>query len=95
MALLGRDERMTAARARELGFVQRVVAAPDLLGAARDIALRISSAPDQTAVGATLKAIWHAHEVGARQAASVGSALVNLVDPTAALGERAADLRRR
>lgn len=95
LALLGRDERMSATRARELGFVQRVVPGDELAEAAATLAETISSAPDQTAVGATLKAIWHAHEVGALQAARMGSALVNLVDPTAGLGVRAAELRRQ
>lgn len=90
IALLGRDVRMTAARAHELGFVQRVTSADDLLTVAGEIAAIIASAPDKDAVGATLKAVWLAHRSGIEALNQIGSTLVNLIEPTSEIRQRAA-----
>jgi enoyl-CoA hydratase/carnithine racemase len=77
IALLGAHERMSAARAHQLGLVSEVVAADQLLPTARWIAEAIASAPVM-AVQGTLRAVWMAHELSRRAALSQVSTLVSL-----------------
>jgi enoyl-CoA hydratase/carnithine racemase len=95
LSLLGRHERMTAARAHQIGLVQEVVPAADLLESARWAARVIADSPDPLAVEVTVKAIWTAQYMGIHQALQSGAGLVNLVDGTTAVPERAERLRHQ
>jgi enoyl-CoA hydratase/carnithine racemase len=95
ISLLGRHERMSAERAYNIGLVQEIVAADDLMDVARSTAGLIAGAPDQLAVEVTVKAIWTAQYMGIHQALVNAPTLVNLVDGTTAIGERADALRRQ
>jgi enoyl-CoA hydratase/carnithine racemase len=77
VALLGANERMSAARAYQLGLVSEVTQATDLLDRAMWIASAIASAP-VLAVQGTLRAVWMAHEVSRRQALTEISTIVSL-----------------
>ena len=95
ISLLGRHERMSAARAYSIGLVQEIVAGGDLMDVARRTAGLIADTPDQLAVEVTVKAIWTAQYMGIQQALVNAPTLVNLVDGTSAIGERADALRRQ
>jgi enoyl-CoA hydratase/carnithine racemase len=95
IALLGRHERMSAERAYDIGLVQDVVAAGDLMDVAMSTARLIADTPDQLAVEVTVKAIWTAQYMGIQQALHNAPTLVNLVDGTTAIGERADALRKQ
>ncbi len=95
ISLLGRHERMSAERAYSIGLVQEIVAADDLMDVAHSTAGLIADTPDQLAVEVTVKAIWTAQYMGIHQALVNAPTLVNLVDGTTAIGERADALRRQ
>jgi enoyl-CoA hydratase/carnithine racemase len=95
IALLGRHERMSAERAYNIGLVQEVVPAGDLADVAASTARLIADTPDQLAVEVTVKAIWTAQYMGIQQALATAPTLVNLVDGTTAIGERADALRKQ
>jgi enoyl-CoA hydratase/carnithine racemase len=95
LSLLGRHERMSADRAYRIGLVQEVVPGDELMAAARSAARLIADTPDQLAVEVTVKAIWTAQYMGIHQALVNAPTLVNLVDGTSAIGERADLLRRQ
>jgi enoyl-CoA hydratase/carnithine racemase len=94
MSLLGRHERMTASRAREIGLVSEVVAPDQLLESARWAAQVIANSPDPAAIQATVRAIWNAQYMGFHQALLSAPALVNLVDGTTDMAVKADQLRR-
>jgi enoyl-CoA hydratase len=74
MALAGRHERMTAARALELGLVSEVVDPPGRLHeAAQELAEKIAR-NSPAAVRATKRALWGALEHGLTQACRAGAA---------------------
>lgn len=73
MSLLGADERMSAARAREIGLVTELTAGEDLRERARWAAGVIADAPP-VAVQGTMRALWTALEVSRQQ----GIGLANL-----------------
>jgi enoyl-CoA hydratase/carnithine racemase len=77
LALLGSHERMSAARAHQVGLVSEVVPGAELLERAMWVASAIASAPVH-AIQGTLRAIWMAHEVSRRQALAEVSTLVSL-----------------
>lgn len=78
MTLLGSHERMTAARAHEIGLVSEVVAdAPALAEAARWVAEAIASAPS-AAIQATLRTLWAGRELSRQQALGLGGAFLHL-----------------
>jgi enoyl-CoA hydratase/carnithine racemase len=77
VALMGVHERMSAARAYDLGLVSEVVSADQLMERAMWIATRIASAP-ALAVQGTLRAIWAANELSRNAALAQVSALVKL-----------------
>jgi enoyl-CoA hydratase/carnithine racemase len=77
VALLGAHERMSAARAHQLGLVSEVVPAAELLERALWVADSIASAP-VLAVQGTLRAIWMAHEIARREALRQVSSFVSL-----------------
>jgi enoyl-CoA hydratase/carnithine racemase len=77
IALLGAHERMSAARAHQIGLVSEVVPAAELMDRAMWIADAIASAP-VLAVQGTLRAVWMANETARRIAIEQASMLVNL-----------------
>jgi enoyl-CoA hydratase/carnithine racemase len=95
MALVGRYERMSAARAYELGMVSEVVDPPERLhDAAQELAEKIAR-NSPAALRATKRALWGALEHGLTEACKSGAAeLVGLwghpdqVEGPAAIAER-------
>jgi enoyl-CoA hydratase/carnithine racemase len=77
VALLGAHERMSAARAHQLGLVSEVVPAAELLERALWVGDTIASAP-VPAIQGTLRAIWMANEVARREALRQVSLFVSL-----------------
>jgi enoyl-CoA hydratase len=79
MALTGRHERITAARALQLGILSDVVDPPERLrDAARELAAKIAQ-NSPAAMAATKRALWGALEVGLTDACKAGAAeLVSL-----------------
>ncbi len=77
IALLGGHERMSAARAHQVGLVSEVVPAEELLERAMWVAEAIASAP-ALAVQGTLRAAWFAHEASRREALAQISMVVSL-----------------
>jgi enoyl-CoA hydratase/carnithine racemase len=70
-ALLGLDERMSAARAREIGLVSELVAPERLWDRADEIA-RIIAAKPAIAIQGTVRAIWETHGLDRETAQSIG-----------------------
>lgn len=89
MTLLGNHERISAARALEVGFVTEVVPTAELLAAAHRIAAAIASQPP-AAVQASLRALWAARELTRAQMLDVGNAFLNLAmsEETLAQGQQ-------
>jgi enoyl-CoA hydratase/carnithine racemase len=77
LVLLGAHERMSSARAHQLGLVSEVVPAEDLLERAMWVARTIASAPVH-AIQGTVRAVWQAHELSRRQALAQVSSFVSL-----------------
>jgi enoyl-CoA hydratase/carnithine racemase len=75
LALVGRHERMTAARAYELGMVSEVVDPDRLREAARSVAEKIAR-NSPTALARTKRALWGALEQGLTDACRAGAAEV-------------------
>jgi enoyl-CoA hydratase len=71
MALVGRHERLSAARALQLGMVSQVVPAADLERAAQELAEKIAH-NSPAAMAATKRALWNALEVGLTDACRAG-----------------------
>ena len=102
---LGRDHAHLAARparahdgavaAREIGLVQEVVPADELMDSARWAAQVIADMPDQTAVEATVKAIWTAQYMSIHQALQAAPSLIKLAQGEHVMAERADKLRQR
>lgn len=86
MTLMGNHERISAARALEIGLATEVVSGPDLAAAAHRIASAIASQPP-TAVQASLRALWAALEVSRSQMLEMGSTFLNLAMSAEALAE--------
>ena len=86
MSLLGNHERISAARALEMGLVTEVLPAAELQAAAQRIAAAIASQPP-TAVQATLRTLWAAREVSRQQAIGLGNTFLNLAMTEEALAE--------
>ena len=95
IALLGRHERMTAQRAHQIGLVQEVVPGTDVVGTAQRLARIIADAPDPLAVEVTVKSVWTATYMSIHQALQMAPGLVNLIDSTSSISERADTLRRQ
>jgi enoyl-CoA hydratase/carnithine racemase len=77
IALLGGTERMSAARAHQIGLVSEIAPAAELMDRAMWVALAIASAPP-LAVQGTLRAAWLAHEHFRRDAVAQISMIVSL-----------------
>jgi enoyl-CoA hydratase/carnithine racemase len=86
MTLLGNHERISAARALEIGLVTEVVPMADLLLTAHRIATAIASQPP-TAVQASLRSLWAARELTRGQMLDVGNTFLNLAMSKDALAE--------
>ena len=77
MSLLGNAERMSAARAHQIGLVSEVVPAAELRTAAGWAAGVIAGHPP-AAVQGTIRAVWAARDLARSQALSVAGHLVRL-----------------
>jgi enoyl-CoA hydratase/carnithine racemase len=77
VALMGVHERMSAARAYQLGLVSEVVPADQLMERAMWVATSIASAPP-VAIQGTLRAIWAANELSRSAALAQVQLLVRL-----------------
>lgn len=86
LALMGNHERMSAQRAREIGFVQDVVPLAELREAAGRVAHAIASQP-AAAVQGTLRSLWAAREMARAQALAMAPHLVTLGNQPEALAE--------
>jgi enoyl-CoA hydratase/carnithine racemase len=84
LSLLGAHERMTAARALEIGFVTEVVAQDELASAAEWVATRIADAPP-VAIQGTVRSLWTARELSRMQALDVGRVLIRVGSDSASL----------
>jgi len=86
LALMGNHERMSAARAHQIGFVQDVVPLDELRAAAGRVAHAIASQP-ATAVEGTLRALWAARQMARAQALAMAPHLVTLGNTAEAMAE--------
>jgi enoyl-CoA hydratase/carnithine racemase len=77
MALLGTNERMSARRAYEIGFVSEVVPLEELMPAATWAAETIAAQPAK-AVMATVRTLWAAREMFPAQATALGNTFLHL-----------------
>jgi enoyl-CoA hydratase/carnithine racemase len=77
VALLGANERMSAARAHQLGLVSEVAPLAELLERALWVADTIASAP-VLAIQGTLRAVWMANEIARREALRQVSSFVTI-----------------
>jgi len=96
VALLGGLERMSAARAYQLGLVSEVVPKEELLERAMWVAEGIASAPP-IAIQGTMRAIWTAHDIGRRDALAQAATIVMLgtVPDNLAEGQQAFKSKQR
>jgi enoyl-CoA hydratase/carnithine racemase len=86
IALAGSQERMSAARAYDVGFVTEVVPGDELADAAQRFGAIVASAP-ATAIQGTVRSIWAARELSRRQALDMGKVIIRLGSDPAALYE--------
>jgi enoyl-CoA hydratase/carnithine racemase len=86
LSLLGNAERLSAARAHQVGLVTEVVPLADLREAAGRVAATIAAQP-AVAVQGTMRALWAARELGRREALSLAPALVTLGNQPEAIEE--------
>lgn len=77
MSLLGNHERMSAARALEIGLVSEVCPSHELAERASWAAEAIASAP-AAPMQATLRTLWAGRELSRRQALDLGNTFLNL-----------------
>ena len=89
LTLLGNHERLSAARARQIGLVQEVVPGAALLARAQELAAQIAASPP-VAVQGTVRSIWLARELARSQALDLAKVYIGLgSDPDAiAAGQR-------
>jgi enoyl-CoA hydratase/carnithine racemase len=84
LALFGLDERMSAARAREIGLVSEVLPRAELRSRARVLAQRLASKPP-LAVQGTVKAIWDGYHMTAQGQREVPLLYPRLANPVSKL----------
>jgi enoyl-CoA hydratase/carnithine racemase len=77
LSLLGSSERMSAARAREIGLVSEVVPLAQLREAAEWAATEIAAAPP-IAVQGTVRSIWTARELSRAHALEMGKIIIRV-----------------
>src|SRR3954462_9043485 len=80
VALLGLDERMSAARALQVGLVTEVVPREQLWDRARSLAA-VSAAKPPAAIQGTVKAIWQSLDMGRNQALAMGVSYTLIGNP--------------
>jgi len=80
MALMGLDERVTAATALEIGLVTEVVPSEDLRKRAHEIAATIAAKPT-SAVQGTVRAVWESLDLGRSAALERGLAYATIGSP--------------
>lgn len=86
MSLVGSHERISAARAHQVGMVSEVVPGPELLDAAQSLARIIASAP-QRAIQGTLRTMWAGLDLTRSQALQQGWAFIGLGNDDESLAE--------
>lgn len=86
MALMGNHERLSAARAHQVGFVQDVVPFSELAETAGRVAGVLASQP-AAAVQGTLRSLWAAREMARAQAVAMAPHLVTLGNQPEAMAE--------
>ena len=86
MSLLGNSERMSAARAHQIGLVSEVCPLAELRERAGWVAGEIAKAPT-LAIQGTLRALWAGRELSRRQALDLGWAFVDLGTDQSSLDE--------
>jgi enoyl-CoA hydratase/carnithine racemase len=86
IGLAGANERMSAARAEQIGFVTEVVPREELAEAADRFASYVASAPP-TAIQGTVRSIWAARELSRHQALDMGKVIIRLGSDPASLYE--------
>ena len=84
IALLGANERMSAQRAHQIGFVTEVVPLAELHDAAEWLGQAIASAPP-VAVQGTVRSLWAARELSRSQALDIGKLIIRLGSDPASL----------
>lgn len=77
LSLMGNFERLSAARAHQIGMVSEVVPAAQLAAHAHEIAAIIAKQPP-AAIQGTLKALWTARRIGRHAALGVAGDLLTL-----------------
>ena len=77
LTLLGNHERLSARRAHQVGLVQEVVAADQLVARAQAVAAEIASVPPLVAQG-TVRSIWLARELTRSQALTMAKVYIGL-----------------
>jgi len=75
LSLLGNYERMSAARAHQIGMVSEVVPLADVRARARELAAIIASQP-RLAIEGTVRALWSTRSMPQREAVRLGYAFV-------------------
>ncbi len=75
LSLMGNYERMSAARAFQIGMVSEVVPGAELAARTHEVAAIIASQP-KLAIEGTVRAVWGAREFGSRKAVALGYAYV-------------------
>ena len=80
MVLLGLDERMSAERAREIGFVSEVVPREELWDRAAHLAERIAAKPP-AAIQGSIRAIWESKDRTRSHALATGMMYTDLGNP--------------
>ncbi|MEY2478185.1 MAG: hypothetical protein QOG87_3500 [Actinomycetota bacterium] len=86
ISLAGAHERMSAARAYDIGFVTEVVQGAELAEAAQRFAAIVASAP-ATAIQGTVRSLWAARELSRAQALDMAKVIVRLGSDPASLFE--------
>jgi enoyl-CoA hydratase/carnithine racemase len=86
LSLMGNYERMSAARAFQIGMVSEVVAGADLAPRAHEVAAIIASQPAR-AVEGTVRALWSTREMPQREAVRLGYAYVAMGTDQASIAE--------
>jgi len=84
IALLGANERMSAQRAHQIGFVTEVVPLAELHDAAEWVGQAIAAAP-AVAVQGTVRSLWAARELSRAQALEMGKVIIRLGSDPASL----------
>lgn len=80
MVLVGLDERMSAKRALEIGFVSEVLPREELWNRAQVLAERIAAKP-AAAVQGSIRAIWESRDTGRSHALATGMSYTTIGNP--------------